>query len=357
MKDGRRNERGVVLPLVLIIGLLLSAAVFTFVRRSTMDAMIIQNRETSAALESLARGGAQIGMAIVLQDRLAKDLAQGSAKGSPGTTLDDLWARVGGSQLETDWGATLRLDIIDAGARLNLNSLVPIGREGAEAKPDESAENFVAEFLERVITEQELENSEKTYDYRELAQNLLDYIDSDDTRLGAGGDENDWYLSQNPPIRPANGPMTSVEELGMVQGFDQNLVDALRPYLTVYPLLGATGINMNTAPPHVLGLIYYGPNERRRLADETQVGDIMRARENGQVVCTRDEVPDRSICVSLGEVGLSEGSIFPEEPMPMHSRVFTVRSEASMDEVRRVVEVNIDVSDRAEPFLLSWRIE
>ena len=93
----RRNSRraGVVLPLVLIIGLLLSASVFAFVRGSLIDTMIVRNRDAASRAESLARGGLRIGVGLVFNDRVSKArefLATGRASG---TSLDDLWARVG----------------------------------------------------------------------------------------------------------------------------------------------------------------------------------------------------------------------------------------------------------------------
>ena len=102
MTLSHRVERGVVLPLVLIIALLLSAAILTFVQRSIVDGMIVRNRDKAAAAEALARGGAQIAFAIAVHDRYAKLMAQLGGSGQAGATLEDVWARAALSPLESN---------------------------------------------------------------------------------------------------------------------------------------------------------------------------------------------------------------------------------------------------------------
>ena len=52
-----------------------------------------------------------------------------------------------------------------------------------------------------------------------------------------------------------------------------------------------------------------------RLADESLVGDLLRERDAGKLICTETErAPD--LCVSMSEVGLGEGAIFPPVVWP-----------------------------------------
>ena len=76
MTPNRREERGIVLPLVLIIGLLLSASVVPFVHRSVVDKLVVVNRDRGAAAAALARGGIQIALAVLFEDRLQKIVQQ-----------------------------------------------------------------------------------------------------------------------------------------------------------------------------------------------------------------------------------------------------------------------------------------
>ena len=63
-----------------------------------------------------------------------------------------------------------------------------------------------------------------------------------------GEREDDYYQLQRPAYRAANRPLFSLDELGLIEGFDRVLVDAIRPYATVHPYAGGGGINPNTAP-------------------------------------------------------------------------------------------------------------
>jgi len=348
-----RDQRGIVLPLVLIIGLLLSASIFTFTRRSLIDGMIVRNRDKAAAAEALASGGVQIAIAIVFQDQYLKLLEAFSEGTRAGAKLTDQWARVANSPLYVGTEGKLTLRIEDAGARLNLNALVPTGVTEAEAAASDEAEEFMVAFMEKILDELELKTEERIYDPREMAQNLLDYIDEDDVAIN-GRSEDEYYRNQDPPYTAANRPLLSVEEIAMIEGFDTQIADAMRPYVTVHPLLGEQGINVNTAPPHVLSVVYSGSSGDRQLSDEDIVRDIMQVREQEKIVCSQTEsAPD--ICVGLSEAGLGFGGMYPEVDLPMEATVFLITSEARFGDVVRRVEAVVDISERETPRLLSWR--
>jgi hypothetical protein len=186
-----------------------------------------------------------------------------------------------------------------------------------------------------------------------MARNLLDYIDTDDTAI-SGRKENDYYLGLTPQYLAPNRPLLSVEEIALIEGFDVQIAQAMKPYVTVHPLTGGPGINVNTAPAHVLALLYYGNSGDMRLADEDIVRRIMQARLDDRLICTRTELdPDR--CIPLSEVGLGEGTIFPEVILPSEPTVFIVRADAKVSQARRSIEAVVDVTNPAEPRLLSWR--
>lgn len=353
MRRGRR-QGGIVLPLVLIIALMLSAAILTFVRRSVIDGMVIRNRNRAAAAEALARGGIQIGMGVVFIDRVQKYRNSSLNGGNlPGASEADLWSKIGPSVLKTKWGGRLRIEIADGEARLNLNALVPGGVEGPESQPEPEAEEFLIAFLERIIEQMDGERAQ-AYIPRDMARNLLDYIDTDDVAIG-GQKENDYYTQQDPPYLAANRPLLSVEEVALVEGFDVEIMRAMRPYVGVHPLLGDIGIDLNTAPPHVLSLIYHGSSGDMRMADERIVRDIMRQRKEDKMICS-ETAADPKRCVSLADVGLGTGSIYPPVALPVDATVFTITAEATVGPVVRTVEAVVDISDEENPQLLSWRL-
>ncbi len=345
MSDARRRDAGVVLLVVLFFVLLLTSSIATFASRATVDSMIARNRDASAQAEALARGGIRLAAAL-----LAEDMIREAAESVPMETPSEPWALVGLREIETADGATLRLRIVDVGGLFNLNAL-PLG---GGASPPEETVLFLEGLLEKVVEALPLPPGEKAlYHPDELAANLIDWLDPDDQRL-AGGPEDSYYQEQDPPYRAANRPLLSLDELRLIEGFDAALVEGLRPYVSVYPWVPpeglGSGINPNTAPPHVLALLFYFDGVTYRFADADQVGKIMELRKEGRLVC-----PDSSleVCTPISEiVGLNP--VFPEPSYA--SNVFRVVAEARVIEVRRSVEVVLDRSDPLTPRLLSWRV-
>jgi len=364
------RDRGAVLAMVLILALLLSAAVVSFTRRAVIDTVIALNHDAAAQAEALARGGVRLATALVVQDRSQdprlmelEEFEALMAGGGEQDTAEEPWAQVKDYELVTEDGAILRIAIKDSGSLLNLNAMVQrtTSAEQAAAGPSpEEAEEFLVVVLEKVIADMPIIPGEKVYEPRDLARNLLDYLDDDDQRI-AGGDEDEYYLSQSPPYRAANRPLLSVEELGLVEGFNVQLMQALRSYVTVYPLYpddAHRGINLNTAPPHVLALVYYGSTGDQRLADEDIVRSILKVRAEGDLICTGGG-GDPERCRTLQDVhpNLALGSLFPEMALPNDSTTFTLISEASVGEIRRTVVAVVDRSDPVVPQLLSWRMQ
>ena len=341
----RRREAGVALAVVLIFAMLLAAGIATFLRRAVVDSLIIRHRDAAAEAEALARGGVDVALALLYEDLLAEGRSDFRVE-----TLSDPWARIADVPLE-EGDALLRLRILDAGSRLNLNALLD-----EEGRADEHAQFLLEALFEKVLAEMERDERDAEYGPDDLARNLLDYIDADDT--GPDGRlEDDYYQRQDPPYRAANRPLLSVDELGLVQGFDGELVEALRPYVTVHPYAGGGGINPNTAPPHVLALLYSQDAldaRSSRLASAEQVRQILERRERGDIFCDESfEDENRSLrCVGLSEV--IPGQIYP--PPSFRSDVFLVTAEARVGEVTRPVEAALRRSRQDTPPLLSWRL-
>lgn len=374
--SARHGERGVVLALVLVLVLLLSTAVYTFARRALVDTLVTRNRDAAAEAEAVARGGVRLATAVLLEDLLrdARDEAPagvGGRRRAPAgdaeepvpvagyDTDQDLWARLARQELAVPGGGSLRLEIRDAGARINLNALVdhagPQGDQQTGGREREDARLYLVDLLRKVIDEVDLPPGEKLWNPEQLADNLLDYMDPDDTsRLG--GAEDGTYRRRDPPTTAANRPLLSVDELGTVEGFDATLVDALRPYVTVWPLAGG-GVNLNTAPPHVLAATWAGPEagQKRLLAEQPDtLREILRARQAGSIVCDQTEAaPDR--CLTPAQVRL-EGTTYPAAEHPVSASVFEVAAEATVRDVTRTVEAVVDRSEPGEPRLLSYRV-
>ena len=344
---GERRRRGIVLVVVLIFVLLLVSSVATFLRRATVDSFVVRHRDDAAYAEGLARGGVRLAGALLLED-----LMEEQASGVPVSSLDSVWARASEQSFELGPGASLRLHIEDAGARLNLNAL-PV-----EGEFRDDAEIFLTELLRRVVEAMPGRPEEKTYDVQELARNLVDWLDPDEVRV-SGGLEDEAYQAEDPPYRAANRPLLSVDELRLVEGFDGPLVEALAPYVGVFPLVGGGGINPNTAPGWVLALLFYSDGTEKRLASADDVAELVRRRED-LLICPEQGVSNEAAegaagrgCTTL----LAEGfeGVFPEPRY--HADVFYVRAEARVGEVQRRLDAVLDRRDPRELRRLAWRMQ
>jgi len=338
MSAPRRRDAGIVLVVVLFFVLLLTASISSFLRRVAM-AGVAMHRDRARQAESVARGGIRLGEALLLEDLRTAE---------PGTpdSLQSAWARVRGVDLDDDPDVELLLDIEDAAARFNLNAMLKQG------KVEEAMRAQLEALLDGVIAIMPEAPAEGSYDAAQLAANVADWIDADEV-ASDGSAEEELYAQRTQPTRLANLPLLSVDELRLIEGFDGPLVEALRPFVGVYPLVGGGGVNLNTAPAWVLAQLQRGSEiSGFRPLEEEDVKRIVEAREEGPL-CAGDAATAAS-CTPLTEI-LGTDTI---EPTPtMRSSVFRVRATARVVDVERRIEAVIDRSDPAELLRLSWRSE
>jgi type II secretory pathway component PulK len=333
-----RTESGIVLVMVLFFVLLLASAMASFLRRVAIDAGVATNRDRAQEAESLARGGVRLGEAILLED-----LRTRGQQGGP-DSRHDLWARAGDVDLIDDPDVSLNVQIDDAAARINLNSF---RQKGVVSEEDRA---FLAQFFSGVIANMKGRPEELQYEPLELAQNLADWIDEDPVSLD-GSPEEEIYARRDPPVHVPNRPLLSVDELRLIQGFDGRLVEALKPYVGVYPLVGGGGVNLNTAPPWVLIQMTGGSAvSGLQQLQEKDVRRIVDARKDGPI-CGK-EGQDGS-CTPISSV--LEYDKFAPTPTE-RSNVFVVTAVARVVDVERTIEAVIDRAAEGGPKRLSWRV-
>ena len=118
----------------------------------------------------------------------------------------------------------------------------------------------------------------------------------------------------------------------------------------MYPFVGGGGVNPNTAPPHVLALLFYDDGVDLRLAPEDTVRELLTVRQDGGNVCGDSQ--SHESCTPIREV--VENAIFPEPTFA--TDVFVVTAEVRVGSVHRSIEAVIDRSEGPQPLLLSWRV-
>lgn len=334
------RQQGVVLLVVLFFALLLTSSIATFTRRAMIDASVARNRDAAARAEALARSGIRLGKSVLVMDRIQEETTQ--------QTIDsqqDAWSQLSKIEIPGGDAATLKIKIEDSGMLFNLNSIFNYA-EGGVAYPQTGT--FLEAFFEKVIDEMKIPPGENLYDISELRDALMDWVDADPIRL-QGGLEDTHYQLQQPPYRAANGPLMSVDDLALIEGFDRRLVAALQRYITVQPFAGVEGINLNTAPAHVLSLIYFNDGVDDRLAKEDEVKGILKIRQEDGLIC--GESLSLEDCKPISSI--VPNPIFP--PPTYAASVFTIVADARVGDIQRSIEAV--VNRRVDPpLMLSWRV-
>ncbi len=82
---------------------------------------------------------------------------------------------------------------------------------------------------------------------RALADNLADWIDSDDISMGGAEDQD--YARATPAYRTGGVLLAEVSELRAVRGFSAEVYDRLRPYACAPPTADLSPVNINTLQP------------------------------------------------------------------------------------------------------------
>lgn len=223
-----RTQRGFALVIVLVLVALLTGMTVLFINDVYLESGSSRNAANSIQGGLFAEGGVNGALQL-----LSYSLGSRSY-----TTLEDAWALP--IALDEERGR-LRIRIIDESSRLNLN-LVTL--------PNGTANEPYQGMVRRLFRQQKLS--------QDLVDALADWIDEGSVPNPAGA-EAEWYLSQKQRVRPRNGPLLTVEEVNRVKGFDSDVLEKLRPFVTVYGE-GAAGspaspVNINTAPREVLAAL------------------------------------------------------------------------------------------------------
>lgn len=217
----RCRDKGAALITVLMIVALATVAVVDMVAYQDVDLRLTRSREALEQARYVALGAERWAAAVLYQDR----------QDSTVDSLDEDWATVL-PPVPIEGGQVGGL-VEDLQARININSLLTA--EGKESGVD-------------------LDRFRRLLDILELDPNLafavLDWMDTDQTPNEVFGAEDDFYSGLERPYRAANRPFSSITELRLVRGIDDEAYQALAPHLSALP--ERTAINVNTASNTVL---------------------------------------------------------------------------------------------------------
>ena len=221
-----RAQRGVALITAVMIVAIAAAVAAKIAFAHQLWFRQMENVGDRGATDLLRRGALHWASVALLEDAAQNSIDH----------LGEPWAQ-GLPTLPVDGGA-IHVSVEDAQGRFNLNNLLQNNGQPSTA-------DF--QIFQRLLVSLKLDPL--------LANALLDWMDPDSNVTSPGGAEDVDYLALKTPYRAANQPLTSVDELRLVRGFDSKTMQALLPYVTVLPPGVRTTININTASPALLAAL------------------------------------------------------------------------------------------------------
>jgi general secretion pathway protein K len=215
-----RPQRGIALITAIVL-VAIAAVLATAIGFASAMAARRASTVFGADQSLLAAEGAEAMAAYVLRQTGS---ASGSSSGAP--SLQQVLAQAYGP-FELSDGVTLEFaQIEDQQAKFNINNLAPNG----------STDPYAVKVFQQLLSTLGLETK--------WAGLIADWIDSDNLPNTPDGAEDSVYLTQGPPYRAANVPVTSISELLSLPGFGRARYERLAPYIAALP--PGTSINVCT---------------------------------------------------------------------------------------------------------------
>ncbi len=281
-------QRGVALITALLVVALTTVAAVTVASRQELDV-----RRTSNLLQADQAYAFALGVETWAQVILERDL-----KDSQNDHLGEAWATIIPPIAVAGGQVAGRIE--DLQGRFNVNGLLK------DNKPNEPRVQQFERLLEAVGLD------------RELAQTLMDWMDSDINSRFPEGAEDEDYLGAKPAYRAANGPLVSISELRLVKGFDAKAMAVLAPHICA--LDKDTTLNVNTATVAVL----------RSLADQVSQSDAERLMED------RGEEGYKTLEDFLKHPALA-GRTVDRNTLSLASEYFLLHTEVKIGNVRTLM--------------------
>jgi len=181
---------------------------------------------------------------------------------------------------------------------------------------------------------------------RLMAARILDFIDSDNTATEDSGfsDESSPYSNQKPPYKARNFPLDSIEDLKLIEGWDDELHTVFAPYLTVYPFSPLqqvkstdSKLNLNTAPRGLIACLFQDVNPDCR--DKFALDQKKKMSENQNLSNSKDlgEYLKKTLCYS-GRQGGNPAEV-KEQWFKANSLTFRIVAEGEVNQQKRKIEM------------------
>lgn len=186
---------------------------------------------------------------------------------------------------------------------------------------------------------------------RTLARSILDWRDEDDDP-SEGGAESRYYRAARTPYLPKNRDFDVLEELLYVRGMTPEILERVRPYLT---LTSNGKINLNTAPFVVLAAQGMPETLIDKVLATRRGRDAKDATEDDVAFSNLESVPDQvdSYAALSDEERARLTDFMQSGAFDVRSETFAVRSVARLTRGRQVLTVSAVMRENGE--ILQWQ--
>lgn len=223
----RNKQKGTALVLAILIMTLCAIAGTALIKENLLTIRILQN----------VKAGDQASLYVQAGEAYVAQLLVRDKEKNKTDSLQDDWGKLI-APFDIDAGK-IDIRVEDLQGRFNLNNLV--SGEGKASKED------IIRFR-RLLAALELDE--------ELAEPVVDWIDSDINSTLPTGAEDDDYTLLPVPYRAANAEFVSTSELLNVKGFNSAIYEKLAPHIAALP--GHVTVNVNTATAPVYAAVVEG---------------------------------------------------------------------------------------------------
>ena len=335
----RDSEKGIVLVIVIIILAILMILVVDLIYFTQIDAEISANTKDEIKARYIAKSGIHV--------------AAGTLKARPLEELSEITAAFSGlnENSEGSWAisvpyfpvgdGSVSVTVVDERSKINLNALVNPSTNQVDQQ--------VLTELKELFRFLDIDSAKSD----RFISSLINWTDAplegapnDQDSSGANGD---FYASLENPYRIKDGPLDSLQEIRMIDGMDEEFLNKIKDYVTVYP--PDKKINFSTAPKVVLMAAIKGSAvstiEGQENPSENEVDDDVAEQIADEIIASREDDPiisqrrarevarnvDPTAQISAGLVGVAHGS--------GQSEVFSVTAVGSLGEenpTKRIIE-------------------
>lgn len=288
------RENGMVLVIVLWIMTLLAVMAGGFAYSMRIETRLATGTVERAQARTLAEAGMAYALAWQLDPEAQKQ-----------------WPANGDWRAWSFGGGRLRIQVVDAGGLVNLNTAN-------------------SELLKALLAAAGVDPQ----DQDRLADAIQDWRDPDDRSLPHGAESSDYRAAGRPG--PKNAPFESVEELGEVLGMTQALYERIADVGTVFSY--HSGVNPELAPARLLQALGL---------DERTVADYLEARASA----VADGLP---LPPPPPQSGDGQSFFSPSRTNVYHIAV-TAETESGTSVTIKAVIDGRSVATEQSPRVLAWR--